>query len=403
MKKALTYLDANAGVPLKPAVKAALQAHLDQAPLFNASSIHAAGRSAKRLLAEARERVTHTLGQNTDSEQLVFTSSGTEANQLVIRSVFEKELLLSSASAGSGKLHWITSELEHDSNRQMQQWLVERGGRVSCLPTLATGEIDLEPLTELLQADTALISLVWGNNETGVLLDLERLAQLLGKLQAVLVHLDGVQIWGKREIHFEDLPAHFLTLSGHKIGALAGVGAVYVRPGTRLSGLLLGKQEKGRRGGSENLLGVLSMGVAAQRLTPQSWSDSVEGLRDRFERELSGKIAGVRINGRGAPRIANTSNVSFEGIQGEGLVLALDLSGFCVSAGSACASGALEPSHVLMAMGRTRDEAAASLRISLVDAVAWEVLQELIVELDKIVSRMRGVSKCYNRTIKNES
>jgi cysteine desulfurase len=381
------YLDSNAGAPLRPPVVEALRALLlgDGAPpLSNPSSIHSHGQRAKRLVAEARERVAASLGPRTDPEQVIFTSSGSEANQLAIRSVLEPLL------ERGERPHWIISPLEHDSTLQLVEWLEARGGSVSRLAVDERGAWDPASLEQAWRPGTALVSAVWVNNETGVIGDVAALVRE-ARERGAAVHVDAAQAWGKLPLDVEALGAQLVSLSAHKIGGLAGTGALHVGRGIRVSGLLRGKQEKGRRGGTENLLGIVAMGEAAAHLDPEAWGAGVAALRDRLESAICERIPGTVVNGGKAPRVANTLNVSFDGVEGDGLVMALDLAGYSVSSGSACSSGALEPSHVLLAMGRSRAQAMAAVRVSLADdGLPWEALEGFVSALEAAVARVRG-------------
>ncbi len=394
------YLDSNAGAPLKPNVLEVLFPLLKRGETHslipNPSSIHSYGRVAKRWIALAREQVAHSLGAHTDPEQLVFVSSGTEANQLAIRSVLEPLLL-------SGKRpHWITTAVEHDSNLQMVDWVKARGGSVSILPVDVQGQVSVEMLQESWKPETVLVSAVWVNNETGVISPIEAISSMVRK-KGALLHLDAAQAWGKLPIDVAATGAHLISFSGHKIGALAGTGVLWVNRGIRIQPAQLGKQEKGRRGGTENVLGIVAMGAAALQLDPLAWSKRVNPLRTRLEDAICQRILGAHINGGGALRVANTLNMGFDGVEGDSLVMALDLAGYSVSSGSACSSGALEPSHVLMAMGRSKLEAMAGLRISLADEMPWEDLEGFVRELETIVSRVRNRKdeneKCRESTL----
>ncbi len=393
--KAAIYLDANAGAPLKSAAREAILQVLSGVEnlgsphsfslIPNPSSIHSHGRRAKRLFAEARERIAASLGAKVDPEQLVFTSSGTESNQLVVRSVLEPIL-------NSGKpAHWITTTVEHDSNVKLVDWVRSRGGRVSELPVDSEGRIQVEGLEEVFSQGAALLSLLWVNNETGVIADLNPILGLAQRY-GVPVHMDGAQAWGKIPVELTDLRAQYVTFSGHKIGGLAGTGVLWVGRGQTVSPVILGKQEKGRRGGTENLLGVVALGAATQGLDPDAWAQRVRPVRDRLEAEIVRRIPGSRINGVQAHRVANTLNLNFEGVEREGLVMALDLAGYSVSAGSACSSGVLEPSHVLKAMGKTETQALAAIRVSLVDEMSWSDLEAFVTALERAVGRMRAVA-----------
>ncbi len=382
------YLDSNAGAPLRLEVTEALLPFLkgNGGIIANPSSIHSHGRIAKRAMAEAREQIVRSLGERIDPEQFLFTSSGTEANQLSVRSVLESHLILHK------KPHWITTAVEHDSNRQMVSWLEQHGGSVTLLPVSPEGIPQVENLASLMRPETALVSVLWVNNETGVITPIQKFSELT-QLKGIPLHVDAAQAWGKLPIDLETLGAQWVTFSGHKIGGIAGTGGLWLAPGQVTSAVLLGKQEKGRRGGTENLLGIIACGAAARSLEPLSWSVRVARLRDRLEKVICERIPGTEVNGQGADRIANTLNLNFEGVEGDGLVMALDLAGYSVSSGSACSSGVLEPSHVLLAMGRTRMQSMAAIRVSLTDELAWELLEGFVITLEKVVSRVRGSNR----------
>jgi cysteine desulfurase len=205
-----------------------------------------------------------------------------------------------------------------------------------------------------------------------------------------LLHVDAAQAWGKLPIDVTASPAQLMTFSGHKIGGLAGSGLLWLARGTAARAVIPGKQEKGRRGGTENVAGIVAMGAAASAIDPEACASSLAALRDRLERAICERIPGTLVNGGTAPRVGNTLNLSFEGVEGDGLVIALDLAGYSVSAGSACASGVLEPSHVLLALGRSRAQAMSAIRISLPPGTRWEELEDFVTQLEQIVGRIRG-------------
>jgi cysteine desulfurase len=223
----------------------------------------------------------------------------------------------------------------------------------------------LDRLADLLDARTRLLSLAWVNNETGVITDVQRAVQLARGRGVARVHLDAAQAWGKLPIRLADLDADYVSFSGHKIGGLAGSGALWTQVGAPYAGLLPGKQEGGRRGGTENLLGAVALGAAASELDPLAWAAELAPVREALERAVKQSVPGTRVHGEGAPRVANTSNFGFEGLGRAGLVAALDLAGYAVSAGSACSSGVPEPSRTLRAMGLDAGAASGGLRVSL--------------------------------------
>ncbi|HLE00191.1 MAG TPA: cysteine desulfurase family protein [Bdellovibrionota bacterium] len=381
-----TYLDSNSGAPLRPSVVEALRVFFEKAESFsNPSSIHSQGRKARSLMAGARESVAASLGitsRSSHAESIIFTSSGTEANQFAIRSVLEPRLLRGE------KPHWVTTAVEHDSTFQMIRWFEERGGTVATLPVDREGAFDASALAALWRPETVLVSAIWVNNETGVISDIQALSKAVSA-RGGLLHLDAAQAWGKLPIDMKQTGAALVSFSGHKIGALPGTGVLWAKPGLPVSSVIYGKQERGRRGGTENLTGIVSLGAAARSIACEAWHSRVEASRNRLETALRERISGVIVNGSGAPRVANTSNLLFRGISGEGLVLALDLEGYSVSAGAACSSGTLEPSRVLMEMGRSKDEALSAIRISLADELSWEELDGFVSCLARVVERLR--------------
>ncbi len=378
-----TYLDANAGAPLRPEVREALLRALSSELIPNPSSVHAFGREAKKLLNDARENVARSFGSALHSDQITFTSSGTEASQLAIRSVLEPCFLRGE------KPHWITTPVEHDATLRMIEWTRARGGSVSFLPVDSNGSPQASALPELMTPSTRLVSAIWVNNETGVISDIKALSEQ-AKRANIPLHLDGAQSWGKLRLELQDQGIAYASFSGYKIGALAGTGVLWKDKGAKLSApTILGTQEKASRGGTENLTGIVSLGAAASCVDPLAWESRVRPIRERLEQEVSKRISGVRINGAGAPRVANTLSLSFDGIDRSGLVPALDLAGFAVSSGSACSSGVDEPSHVLMALGHSRGLASASIRVSLYDEIPLEAQNRFIEALSNCVERLR--------------
>ncbi len=337
-------------------------------------------------MAVARESIAASLGSKTDPEQFILTSSGSEANQLAVRSIILDQL------KKGRKAHWITTPVEHDSNLKLIEWVSAQGGMVSLLPVDSDGRPQSQALEAMLRPETALVSVVWVNNETGVISDLAPISALL-RDRGIRLHVDAAQAWGKLPLDAETLGADLIALSGHKIGGLAGTGALWVGRGVPIEASIPGKQEKGRRGGTENLLGAISMGAAAAAIDPLAYAQELAPLRERLESLIVSRIDGTRVNGWGAPRVANTTNLSFDGVEGESLVMALDLAGFSVSSGSACSSGVLEPSHVLLAMGRSKAQAMAAVRVSLSRGESWENLEGFVMALEKIVNRVRNAKR----------
>ncbi len=385
--KPAIFLDANAGAPLRREVAEALTALLSdsESGLPNPSSSHAWGRRARRLLTEARERVAKSLGVQ-DPEGVIFTSSGTESNHLAVRGVLER------VPAGS---RWAVSAIEHDSFEKLQAWALKRGIAVDVVPVDSQGRVILSALRDCLRPETVLFSLNWVNNETGVVQDLGHLRSELDSFAEAngcrppLFQVDGAQAWGKLPIQLDASRVDLACFSGHKIGALAGTALLWRKAGVELAPIFPGKQEGGLRGGTENLLGIHALGVAAQALDPLAYEMHLMPLREHLEKGLSEKLPSARINGRGAQRVANTVNVSFEGspFESGALIQSLDREGFAVSAGSACSSGVSRASPVLKAMGLSEDLARRTLRISLPQGTRRENLDSLIDSLGRILAR----------------
>jgi cysteine desulfurase len=348
------YLDHNATTAVAPECLAAMCDCLRLGPV-NPSSKHSFGEQARLLLMAARAQVATLLGAT--PPEIVFTSGGTEANQLAIRSALELR---------PERWHVITSEVEHPSTLMLLRHLQTQGLRVTWLPVDADGRVMLEALRDTLGEQTALVSLMWANNETGVLLPVAEAAQLAHAAGA-LFHTDAVQAVGKVAVDVGQVAVDLLSLSGHKLHAPAGTGALFVRKGLKLPPQLFGHQERGRRGGTENIAGAVALGVACELLRKDSAAKlaRVARLRDRLEAGVLARFPYARINGGGAARVPNTCNVRFGNLEAELILDRLDHRGFCAAAGAACSSAGTKPSHVLTAMGLSADAALASVRFSL--------------------------------------
>ena len=348
------YFDHNASTAVAPECLEAINACLRGGPL-NPSSKHSHGEHAKRLVADARHAVADSLGAA--GSEIVFTSSGTESNHMAI---------LGALAAHPDRRHIVTSEVEHPATMMLLRELQTRGVHVSYLPVDSSGRLNPEALIETLTERTALVSLMWANNETGVLFPIAQIAQITRR-RNILFHTDAVQAVGKVPVDLRQVPVDMLSLSGHKLHAPAGIGALFVRKGERLPPLLFGHQERGRRGGTENVAGIVALGVASalmrQRLPAES--ARLQALRDRLEAGVLARVPFARVNGAAAPRVPNTSNLRFGDLDADLLLGKLDRAGFCASAGAACSAAGIRPSHVLTAMGLSASAALASLRISL--------------------------------------
>ena len=349
------YLDHNATTPVREEVIAEMERSLREG-FGNPSSTHAEGAAAKAQLDRARERVASLLGCRPG--EVVFTACATEANNSALLGVLERR--------GGAPGHVVSSNVEHPSVEAPLEVLEARGWRVTRLPVDAGGLLEPADVEAALEPDTALVSLIWANNETGVLLPIEAIAERV-RSRGVLFHVDATQRVGKLPIDLSRLPIDLLALSAHKFNGPKGVGALVVRGDVGFEPLLRGGgQERGRRGGTENMAGIAGLGVAcalAERELPLR-REHAQGLRDRLWQGIREKIPGVARNGAAEYVLPNTLNVEFEGVAGEVLLQALDLEGISVSMGAACSSGSIEPSRVLSAMGRSAQQARGSLRFS---------------------------------------
>jgi cysteine desulfurase len=348
------YFDHNATTRISARSLAAMNDLLQSGPC-NPSSKHSLGERAQQRVRAARAQVAALLGAT--PAELVFTSGGTEANHLAI---------LGALAARPERNHIISSDVEHPSTLQLLRSLRARGVRVSLLPVDGAGRLNLAALADTLTPDTALVSLMWANNETGVVFPVAAAAELAHASGAWL-HTDAVQAVGRLPIDLRQVPVDLLSLSGHKLHAPAGIGALFVRKGLQLVPQQSGHQERGRRGGTENVAGIVALGAACEETAALLATEParIARLRDHLENALLQQIAGADINGLAAERIGNTTSVRFGSIPADFLLTHLDRHGICASSGAACASAEQKPSHVLKAMGLDDAAALASLRFSL--------------------------------------
>ena len=349
-----TYFDHNASTAVAPECLDAINACLRLGPL-NPSSKHSQGEHARRLVTDARHAVAGSLGAA--ASEIVFTGGGTESNHLAI---------LGALAACPNRRHIVTSEVEHPSTLMLLRHLQAQGVHVTYLPVDSEGRLNLDALEETLTPRIALVSLMWANNETGVLFPIARIAEITRR-HNILFHTDAVQAVGKAAVDLQQIPVDLLSVSGHKLHAPAGIGALFVRKGVRLQPLLFGHQERGRRGGTENVAGIVALGVACALMRERLPAETtrLRVLRDRLEVGVLARVPFARINGAGAARVPNTSNLRFGDLDAELLLGRLDCAGFCASAGAACSAAGTRPSHVLTAMGLSSSAALASVRISL--------------------------------------
>lgn len=353
----------------------------------NPSSIHWAGRRVKSVVDDAREDIAAAFGIDAP-DSLFFTGSATEATNTAIKGAFF------SALKNNKKFYLITTAVEHEATLETANFCEELGATVVRLGVDSQGALDLSELAGALEqappGSDKLLSLMVANNETGVIFPWAEAARL-AQAQGALVHLDAVQAPGKIPgFSLAQAPVDFASFSAHKIGGPKGVGALYARRGVKIESLLHGgAQERKRRAGTVNVAGIASFGAAAKTLSGRDLS-AIARLRDHFEKEARRRINGVSVQGEQSPRIVNTSNLLFEGVRGEGLTMGLDLEGFAVSSGSACNSGSILPSHVLLAMGIDKLGAQSALRVSLGPANTLAEVDAFLESLEKVVARIRA-------------
>jgi cysteine desulfurase len=383
----LIYLDNNATTQLDPGVIEEMLPFLKE-HYGNPSSGYAFAAKARRAVDLARERLAALLG--CEPSEIVFTSGGTESNNTVINSALQFE---------SRDKHVVTSAVEHSAVLHPCQDLAKHGCQVTFVGVDRDGNVDLAELEAAILPETALVSVMWANNETGVLFPVEKIAEIC-RAKGVLFHTDAVQAVGKIPIRLRETAINFLSLSAHKFHGPKGVGALYVNRRTRFHPLIVGGgQENGRRGGTENVASIVGLGKAAERAAEylSAGKTQVRSMRDRFERAILERVSGASVNGAGATRIPNTSSFSFEGIESPAALLLLDRHHICCSAGSACRTGSHEASHVLRAMESSGDGARRSLRFSFgrfnTDAQvdrAIEVVPKVIEKLRQMAAPARG-------------
>jgi cysteine desulfurase len=373
------YLDHNATAPLRPGVFAAMRPFLTER-WGNPSSSYTFGAKLKAEIEAARRAVAQLV--NASAREVVFSGSATEADNTAINAAL---------AAQPGKRHIITSAVEHSAVLNHCVFLETQGVRVTRLPVNADGLLDLAALDAAFAADTALVSLMWANNETGVLFPVAEIAARC-RARGVPFHCDAVQAAGKLPIALKTVPVDYLALSAHKLGGPKGVGALVVRKGAPFTPMLHGgHQERGRRGGTENVAGIVGFGRAAElaRAELADYAARVAPLRDRLETELFSRIAGVERNGHAAERLANTSSLTFPGVEAEALLLLLDQSGICASAGSACLADSDEPSHVIRAMKPASAAARQMIRFSLGPGTTPAEVDEAVEVVERAVKRLR--------------
>jgi len=381
------YFDHNATTPPDPIVVEAVAGALKE-DFGNPSSVHHFGQRAKAILDDARTAVGALIGG--EPAEVVFTSGGTESDNMALRGAAEA---IAAASAATPRRHIITSSIEHEAVLNTVKALARQGWTATLLPVDASGIISPAALAGAITRETAIVSLMHANNEIGTIQPIADLAAIAHEHGAI-VHTDAVQSVAKIPVNVAALGVDLLTLSAHKFNGPKGVGALWIRRGTRLvSTMTGGKHERNRRGGTENVPGIAGLGAAARlaRKKLDGETPRLAALRDRLERGILERVSGTVVNGALSPRVPNTTNISFDGVEAESLLIALDLEGFAVSTGSACSSGTLEPSHVLRAMGLPSHRTQNSIRFSLGAGNTDQEIDALLAKLPAVVSKLRSL------------
>lgn len=376
------YLDNNATTPVAPEVIDEMLPYLRD--LYgNPSSMHTFGGQLYRKIEDARARVAALI--NAQPEEIIFTSCGTESDNTAI---------MSAVDIFPAKKHIITTRVEHPAVLNFSKHLSRKGFGVTYLPVDRLGRLDIEAFQKILDNDSAIVSIMYANNETGVIFPIQKIGEIMRE-RRIIFHTDAVQAVGKISIDVKTLPVDMLSLSGHKLHAPKGVGALYVRRGTRFYPYIIGgHQERGRRAGTENVASIIGLGKACELALQHLDKETVYlgNLRDKLEKALLQKCPDARVNGDTEHRLPNTTNISFEYVEGEAILLRLDEYGICASSGSACTSGSLEPSHVLRAMGTPFTAIHGSIRFSLSRYNTETDIERVIDIMPPIIKDLRNLS-----------
>ncbi|ACN17170.1 IscS2 [Desulforapulum autotrophicum HRM2] len=383
----IVYTDNNATTRVAPEVLEEMLPYLSEY-YGNPSSMHSFGGNVGRAIVQAREKVSELI--NADPDEIIFTSCGTESDNAAIHAALE---------ANPEKRHIITSNVEHPAIKNTLELLEKKGYTVTYVPVDTKGRLDMDILYRSMSKDTALITLMWANNETGVIFPIQEVARK-AKEQGILFHTDAVQAAGKIPIDVKDAGVDMLSLSGHKIHAPKGVAVLYVKKGLKFSSFMTGgHQEKGRRGGTENTAGIIGLGKACDlaRAHLGQMDTTVRELRDYLEKELLEKIPSSSVNGERSNRLPNTLSIGFDAVEGESILLLMDQAGICASSGSACTSGSLDPSHVLMAMKVPFESAHGTIRFSLSTYNTREEMDHIINVLPPVIKRLRDMSPFWKK------
>ena len=384
------YVDNNATTMVAPEVLDAMMPYFSD-NYGNPSSMHSFGGNVAGAIETARENVANLIGAT--PQEIVFTSCGTESDGTAIRAAIESY---------PDKKHLVTSRVEHPAIKNLYEALSKKGYRATFVPVDHSGRLDIDYLYDSLSDDTAIVSLMWGNNETGVIFPIEEISREV-KSRGILFHTDAVQAVGKLPINVGETGMDMLSLSGHKFHSPKGIGALYIRKGTKFSPFMIGgHQEKGRRGGTENTASIIGLGKAAELAAAhlaENGYERISRLRDRLEQTLLDKVSNALINGDPASRLPNTTSVAFEYVEGEAILLMMNEYGICASSGSACTSGSLEPSHVLRAMGVPFTAAHGSIRFSLSRYNTDDEIDVILEKLPPIIERLRELSPFWKEAM----
>lgn len=394
MEKRFIYADNAATTAVSEEVLNAMLPHFTKA-YGNASSIYKLGRDAQKDVEEARAKVARAIGA--DPKEIFFTSCGSESDNWAIKGVAEN-------MAKKGKKHIITSVFEHHAVLHTCEYLEKHGFEVTYVPVSADGFVNPEDIKNAIREDTALVTIMYANNEIGTIQPIEEIAQIC-KEKKVIFHTDAVQAVGHVDIDVKKQGIDMLSLSGHKIHAQKGIGALYVRKGIVLPNLIHGGgQERSKRAGTENVPAIVGLGVAIENATKNIAGKNAI-ITPRRNRLIDGilKLPYTRLNGDRDKRLPGNLNISIEGIEGESLLLMLDLNGICASSGSACTSGSLDPSHVLLSIGLKHEVAHGSLRLSIEEDVTDEDVDYILEVIPKVVERLRSMSPVWEKMMKGES
>jgi len=378
----VVYVDNNATTQVAPEVLEEMLPYFHD--LYgNPSSMHSFGGQVGAKLKEARQKMAGLIGATPD--EILVTSCGSESDNTAIRATLESY---------PDKKHIITTRVEHPAILNLCEYLAENGYRITFLPVDRQGRLNPEDLYESLSDNTAIVSIMWANNETGVIFPIEEMARVVRE-RGVVFHTDAVQAVGKIPINVQQVPVDMLSLSGHKLHGPKGSGDLYIRKGTKFSPFLIGgHQERGRRGGTENVASIIGLGKACELAAKHIGEENerVKHLRDKLENEILKRVPNAMVNGDRERRLPNTTNISFEYVEGEAILLMMNELGICASSGSACTSGSLEPSHVLRAMGVPFTAAHGSIRFSLSIYNTEEEIDFIVEQLPPIIERLRELS-----------